>query len=96
MFWALYHLGWIIYTGVGADEWAPDPSQEVKWFIFLTNWAYFTLTISTLVDAIVVIFIVLKRRDIAKGKHICANNVIQLNFNSSNTYGTMKICSRQG
>lgn len=67
VFWALYHLGWIIYTGVGADEWAPDPSQEVKWFIFLTNWAYFTLTISTLVDAIVVIFIVLKRRDIAKG-----------------------------
>ena len=60
-------MAWIIHSGVEADEWAPDPSQEIKWFIFLTNWAYFTLTTSTLVDATVVVFIRLKRRDIIKG-----------------------------
>ena len=63
-------MAWIIHSGVAADEWAPDPSQEVKWFIFLTNWAYFTLTTSTLVDAMVVLYVRLKRRDIIKGENI--------------------------
>ena len=62
-------MAWIIHSGVAADEWAPDPSQEIKWFIFLTNWAYVTLTMSTLVDATVVVYVRLKRRDIIKGIH---------------------------
>ena len=58
-------------TGVGSDEWAgPDPANQVKWFIYLTDWAYFTLTVSTMIDAIVVLYVVLKRRDIIKGNII--------------------------
>lgn len=68
IFWALYHVAWIIVSGVRADLWAgEDRTQYVKWFIFLTDWAYFMLTLSTLVDACVVIYVFVFRRDIRKG-----------------------------
>ena len=68
-------------TGVKSDEWAgPDRAQQVKWFIYLTDWAYLTLTIATLVDAAVVVFVRVKRRDIAKGMiwlSLCMTSVQQ-------------------
>ncbi|WAR26797.1 ROST-like protein [Mya arenaria] len=68
IFWALYHIAWIIVSGIYVEQWAgPDSSQHVKWFIFLTNWAYFTLTVATIVDAAVVGYVFFKRRDILKG-----------------------------
>ncbi|XP_063397369.1 protein rolling stone-like [Mytilus trossulus] len=68
IFWALYHLVWIVLTGVYSYQWAgDDPAQQVKWFIYVTNWAYFVLTFSTLIDAICVVYIVVKRDDIILG-----------------------------
>ncbi|XP_063439334.1 uncharacterized protein LOC134720774 [Mytilus trossulus] len=65
LFWAVYHFAWIILTGVYSYQWAgDDPSQQVKWFIYLTYWAYFVLTLSTIIDAICVVFISIKRDDI--------------------------------
>ncbi|VDI56778.1 Hypothetical predicted protein [Mytilus galloprovincialis] len=68
IFWALYHLVWIILTGVYSYQWAgDDPAQQVKWFIYVTNWAYFVLTFSTIIDAICVVYIAVKRDDILLG-----------------------------
>ncbi|XP_052084298.1 uncharacterized protein LOC127721544 [Mytilus californianus] len=65
LFWAVYHFAWIILTGVYSYQWAGyDPSQQVKWFIYLTYWAYFVLTLSTIIDAICVVYISIKRDDI--------------------------------
>ncbi|XP_071123769.1 uncharacterized protein [Mytilus edulis] len=65
LFWAVYHFAWIILTGVYSYQWAgDDPSQQVKWFIYLTYWAYFVLTLSTIIDAVCVVFISIKRDDI--------------------------------
>ncbi|XP_060557401.1 protein rolling stone-like [Ruditapes philippinarum] len=71
VFWALYHVAWIIVSGVKADLWAgEDSSQYVKWFIFLTDWAYFSLTISTLVDAVVTTYVFVRRTDIREGTEV--------------------------
>ncbi|XP_071180533.1 protein rolling stone-like isoform X2 [Mytilus edulis] len=68
IFWALYHLVWIILTGVYSYQWAgDDPAQQVKWFIYATNWTYFVLTFSTIIDAICVVYIAVKRDDIFLG-----------------------------
>ncbi|CAC5400338.1 unnamed protein product [Mytilus coruscus] len=68
IFWALYHLVWIILTGVYSYQWAgDDPAQQVKWFIYLTNWAYFVLTFSTTIGAVCVVYIAFKRDDILQG-----------------------------
>ncbi|XP_052075034.1 protein rolling stone-like [Mytilus californianus] len=68
IFWALYHLVWIILTGVYSYQWAgDDPAQQVKWFIYLTNWAYFVLTFSTTIGAVCVVYIAVKRDDILQG-----------------------------
>ena len=45
-----------------------DSREYVKWFIFLTDWAYLALTVATLVDAVVVIYVYVKRHDIRRGK----------------------------
>lgn len=68
LFWAVYHVVWIILTGVYSWQWAgDDPEQQVKWFIFLTDWCYFVLTVSTLVDAACVVYIFFCRVDIKNG-----------------------------
>lgn len=64
----MYHVVWIILTGVYSWQWAgDDPEQQVKWFIFLTDWCYFVLTVSTLVDAACVVYIFFCRVDIKNG-----------------------------
>ncbi|XP_033744372.1 protein rolling stone-like [Pecten maximus] len=66
--WALYHVVWIILTGVYSWQWAgPDPNQQVKWFIYLTDWCYFMLTMSTLLDMGCVVYSRAKRTDICQG-----------------------------
>ena len=80
IFWALYHLAWIVLTGVYSYQWAGhDPDQQIKWFIYLTDWAYFVLTMSTLIDAVCVVFISIKRDDIIQGKFISVFNIVLLN-----------------
>ncbi|KAJ8301965.1 hypothetical protein KUTeg_020952 [Tegillarca granosa] len=71
IFWALYHFVWIIITGVYSWQWAgPEPEEQVKWFIYLTDWCYFMLTISTLIDAIVVIYVNIKQPEIVQGLYM--------------------------
>ncbi|XP_045165334.2 protein rolling stone-like [Mercenaria mercenaria] len=71
IFWALYHVAWIIVSGVKSDLWAgEDSSQYIKWFIFLTDWAYFLLTLSTVVDATTVTYVFVRRTDIREGTAI--------------------------
>ncbi|KAL4226260.1 hypothetical protein ACF0H5_014243 [Mactra antiquata] len=66
--WALYHTAMIIYTGIRVDVWAgEDTSQHIKWFIFLTDWAYLILTVSTIFDAAMVIYVLARRPDIRNG-----------------------------
>lgn len=88
IFWALYHVAWIIVTGVRSDQWAgEDSSQYIKWFIFLTDWAYFSLTVSTLVDAAVVLHVFVQRKDIRKGEALSLPWYMRANwciFNISN------------
>ncbi|XP_061168113.1 protein rolling stone-like [Saccostrea echinata] len=68
LFWAVYHFVCIILTGVYSWQWAgDDPQQQVKWFIYLTDWCYFVLTVSTLVDAACVIYVYFCRVDIKNG-----------------------------
>ena len=80
IFWAVYHLVWIVLTGVYSYQWAGhDPDQQIKWFIYLTDWAYFVLTFSTLIDAVCVVFISIKRDDIIQGKFNSVFNIVLLN-----------------
>ncbi|KAL3853150.1 hypothetical protein ACJMK2_016716 [Sinanodonta woodiana] len=65
----LYHVVWIIITGAYSWQFAgPDPNQQVKWFIYLTDWAYFILTMATLLDCVVVAYVFIARKDIVEGK----------------------------
>ncbi|ESP03529.1 hypothetical protein LOTGIDRAFT_199138 [Lottia gigantea] len=86
--WALYHIIWIILTGVYAWQWTTTKSNEIKWFIYLTHWAYFVLTLSSLMELIAVIHIHCKRTDILKGE--CKEmsgylKFVWVMFNVSNT-----------
>ena len=70
VFWGLYHTVWIIMTGVDSDQWAgPDPNEQIKWFIYLTDWSYFMLTISSLFQLLCVVYVNVRRKDIIFGKY---------------------------
>ncbi|KAL5006078.1 hypothetical protein ScPMuIL_017236 [Solemya velum] len=66
VFWAVYHTAWIIVTGLMAHQWAPDTSQHVKWFIYLTDWSYFMLTLSDVISAAAVVHVFKRRKDLLK------------------------------
>ena len=51
---ALYFTVWIILSGVLEYGWTASDDQRIKWFIYLTNWSYFLLTVSVLFQAAVV------------------------------------------
>ncbi|XP_050413775.1 protein rolling stone [Patella vulgata] len=65
--WPLYHFGWIIASGVLNFQWASSEENRVKWFIYLTNWTYFMLTVETIVEAIILIYVRIWRKDIVQG-----------------------------
>jgi len=68
LFWALYHVVWIILSGVYSWQWAGhDPAQQIKWFIYLTDWCYFMLTVSTLIDFVCVSYVNWTDKDIKYG-----------------------------
>ena len=51
---AIYFVTWIILSGVLEYGWTVSDDQRIKWFIYLTNWSYFLLTVSVLLQAAVV------------------------------------------
>ncbi|KAK3102035.1 hypothetical protein FSP39_008269 [Pinctada imbricata] len=89
IFWALYHVVWIILSGVYSWQWAGhDPAQQIKWFIYLTDWCYFVLTVATLVDAVSVVYVLVRRKDISKGECETMSWYLQVNwvlFNVANS-----------
>ncbi|XP_013393891.1 protein rolling stone-like [Lingula anatina] len=60
--WALFHVTWIILSGVIPYSWYSSESNRIKWFIYLTNWSYLILTVSAIIQAAVAINHYVKRR----------------------------------
>ncbi|XP_067683858.1 protein rolling stone-like isoform X3 [Haliotis asinina] len=60
IFWALFHTSWLVSSMV-------SPLGGAVWFIYLTNWTYLLLTISAVLDAVIVVFVRINRQDIIKG-----------------------------
>lgn len=77
LFWALYHTIWIILTGVFTNQYATTEANRVKWFIYLTNWAYFVLTLASIVQLIVVIYKMVKQPANESGEYplLCFANI---------------------
>ncbi|CAH1780411.1 unnamed protein product, partial [Owenia fusiformis] len=49
-FWALWHVTWTILSGVLVYPWYSKEANRVTWFIYLTNWSYLLLTLTSLVQ----------------------------------------------
>ncbi|XP_013393890.1 protein rolling stone [Lingula anatina] len=60
--WALFHVTWIILSGVIPYSWYSSEPNRVKWFIYLTNWSYLILTVSAIMQAAVAINHYVERR----------------------------------
>ncbi|XP_067683945.1 protein rolling stone-like [Haliotis asinina] len=60
IFWALFHTSWLVSSMV-------SPLGGAVWFIYLTNWTYLLLTISAILDAVIVVFVRINRQDIENG-----------------------------
>ncbi|XP_041348270.1 protein rolling stone-like [Gigantopelta aegis] len=66
-FWAAYHLTWIIVSGFLSWQWTTSKANEIKWFIYLTDWTYFVLTLAALLDFTAVVYTHIARADIVQG-----------------------------
>ncbi|XP_046570527.1 protein rolling stone-like, partial [Haliotis rubra] len=65
---AVYHVAVIIVTGFcDRYSWTRTEKDSVKWFIYLTNWMFFQLTLSTLADFMALGYCHLVRKDIISG-----------------------------
>ncbi|XP_071084143.1 protein rolling stone-like [Haliotis cracherodii] len=65
---AAYHVVMIIVTGFcDRHTWTRTEEDSIKWFIYLTNWMFFLLTFSTLIDFVAVGYCHLVRKDIISG-----------------------------
>ncbi|XP_067683857.1 protein rolling stone-like isoform X2 [Haliotis asinina] len=60
IFWALFHTSWLVSSMV-------SPLGGAVWFIYLTNWTYLLLTISAVMDAVIVVCVRISRQDIVDG-----------------------------
>lgn len=68
VFWAVYHVTWVLLSWV-LEPWSACSSAErVKWFVYLTNWTYLLLTLETVVEAVNFFVVHVLRDDIVKGK----------------------------
>nr|KAG5697084.1 hypothetical protein BaRGS_002000 [Batillaria attramentaria] len=68
VFWAVYHVTWVLLSWV-LEPWALyTSSARAKWFVYLTNWMYLLLTIETVLEAVNFFCVHVLRDDIVKGK----------------------------
>ncbi|KAI0224402.1 hypothetical protein LSAT2_024566 [Lamellibrachia satsuma] len=51
---ALYFVTWLVLSGVLTYDWAASDDERIKWFIYLTNWAFFALTADVVLQAALV------------------------------------------
>ncbi|XP_071083146.1 protein rolling stone-like [Haliotis cracherodii] len=67
IFWALFHTSWLVSSMVSSTKVTSSPLGGAVWFIYLTNWTYLLLTTSTVLDAVIVVFVRINRHDIING-----------------------------
>ncbi|XP_067683943.1 protein rolling stone-like [Haliotis asinina] len=67
IFWALFHTSWLVSSMAYSTKVTSSPLGGAVWFIYLTNWTYLLLTISAVLDAVVIVFVRINRQDIIKG-----------------------------
>ena len=68
VFWAAYHVTWVLLSWV-MEPWAAySSSDRVKWFIYLTNWTYLLLTLETVLEAVNFCCVHALREDIVEGE----------------------------
>ncbi|CAH1778975.1 unnamed protein product [Owenia fusiformis] len=48
LFWALWNTAFIIASGFWSTTWYTTEDNKIKWFVYLTNWAYFMITIHSI------------------------------------------------
>ncbi|KAL8577374.1 hypothetical protein ACOMHN_038278 [Nucella lapillus] len=69
VFWALFHLTWVLLSWV-LEPWGSYRLEErVKWFIYLTNWTYLLLALETSLEAVNFVYVHALRKDIVQGTH---------------------------
>ena len=57
--WAVYHLAWSLY------DWTTDALETERpgtWLIYLTNWTFLLLTVSTLLATLAVVYVTCSAR----------------------------------
>lgn len=68
VFWAVYHMTWVLLSWV-LEPWVAYPAiDRLKWFVYLTNWMYLLLALETVIEAINFLYVHLLRYDIVKGE----------------------------
>ncbi|KAL8589433.1 hypothetical protein ACOMHN_021585 [Nucella lapillus] len=65
VFWALYHVAWIVYNWID-DVITEEPPGT--WLIYLTNWNYFFLTLETVNLAALQIYVTHVKREFRDGE----------------------------
>ena len=71
MFWAAYHVIWVLLSWVVEPWVAYSSTERVKWFIYLTNWTYLLLTLETVLEAVNFLWVHAVREDIVTGECLC-------------------------
>ncbi|XP_041349791.1 protein rolling stone-like [Gigantopelta aegis] len=90
LIWMLYHCGAIVASGILERHYATTTSNRVKWFIFLTNWAYLTLTLAVIADFAAVTYFRCAARAVNNDNAVKMPwflKVVWLLFNISNAIG---------
>ncbi|XP_046327275.2 protein rolling stone-like isoform X2 [Haliotis rufescens] len=89
---AAYHVAMIIVTWFcDRHTWTRTEEDSIKWFIYFTNWMFFLLTFSTLIDFVAVGYCHLVRKDIiSAGGAISMVNCITHVGNT--TYVIINLC----
>ncbi|XP_041379516.1 protein rolling stone-like [Gigantopelta aegis] len=67
VFWAIFHSVWVVASLWVTSDVTTTSSDAAKWFIYLSNWTYLTLTLETCTEAVVLIWTMTKRKDIISG-----------------------------
>ncbi len=52
---SVYFIVWIVLSGVDMIKY-PDVEDQLKWFIFLTNWSFSVLTLDVVLQTVIILF----------------------------------------
>ena len=78
---AVYFLVWIVLSGAIPYDWALE-GERAKWFIYLTNWAFFILNVHLIVQVVIVslAYSRVKARRSGAGRYITARHLNTILF----------------